>query len=151
MSWGQLWKRRKNQSGGVFEANCSKQMGQNQKTIFHQMFLCLHEGWESLVCRMQIVIVLLEYKIEGDPGDNEGLFERWNWNNLYLMHCVTSSRCRVSRLQNQQTRELLSGRTSVRYCFGSPFSSKVVICGHSPVLWFSEKPQRSTRQNIVHR
>ena len=25
---------------------------------------------------------------------------------------------------------LVSGRTSVRYRFGSPFSSKVVVCGH---------------------
>ena len=29
---------------GVFEANCSKQMGQRKKKIFHRMFLCLHEG-----------------------------------------------------------------------------------------------------------
>ena len=27
-------------------------------------------------------------------------------------------------------RRLESGRTSVRYRFGSPFSSKVVVCGH---------------------
>ena len=26
--------------------------------------------------------------------------------------------------------KLVSGRTSVRYRFGSPFSSKVVVCGH---------------------
>ena len=38
------FKRRQNQSGGVFEANCSKQMGQRKKKIFYQMFLCLHEG-----------------------------------------------------------------------------------------------------------
>ena len=39
-------------SGGVFEANCSKQMGQrnkqnnnnNKNTIFHEMFLLLLEG-----------------------------------------------------------------------------------------------------------
>ena len=28
---------------------------------------------------------------------------------------------------------LVSGRTSVRYRFGSPFSSKVVVCGHGHV------------------
>ena len=25
---------------------------------------------------------------------------------------------------------LVSRRTSVRFCFGSPFSSKIVVCGH---------------------
>ena len=28
----------------MFEANCSRQMGQHKKKIFHQMFLCLHVG-----------------------------------------------------------------------------------------------------------
>ena len=42
-------KRRQNQSGGVsFEANCFKQMGHHKK-IFHQMFLCLHEGRQRFV------------------------------------------------------------------------------------------------------
>ena len=27
-----------------FEANCSRQMGQHKKKIFHQIFLCLHGG-----------------------------------------------------------------------------------------------------------
>ena len=36
--------RRQNQSGGVLEANCSRQMGQRKKKIFHHMFLCLHGG-----------------------------------------------------------------------------------------------------------
>ena len=31
-------------SDRVFEANCSKQMGQHKKKVFHQMFLCLHGG-----------------------------------------------------------------------------------------------------------
>ena len=66
------FKRRQNQSGGVFEANCSKQMGQRKKTIFHQMFLCLHEGLQRFVCRMRIVIVLLECKVEGDRTDTMG-------------------------------------------------------------------------------
>ena len=26
----------------MFEANCPRQMGQHNKKIFHQMFLCLH-------------------------------------------------------------------------------------------------------------
>ena len=26
----------------MFEANCSRQMGQDKKKIFHQMSLCLH-------------------------------------------------------------------------------------------------------------
>ena len=28
----------------MFEANCSRQMCQHKKKIFHQMFLCLHGG-----------------------------------------------------------------------------------------------------------
>ena len=45
---------------------------------------------------------------------------------------------------------LVNGRTSVRYRFGSPFSSKVVVCGHGFVTlpltinetlkWFSSLP-----------
>ena len=62
----------------MFEANCSRQMGQHKKKIFHQMFLCLHGGWQRFVCQMQIVIVLLEYKVEGDRTDTEGLFQRWS-------------------------------------------------------------------------
>ena len=30
------------------------------------------------MCQMQIVTVLLEYKVEGDQSDTEGLFQRWN-------------------------------------------------------------------------
>ena len=41
---GGFKKRRQNQSGGISAANCSKQIGQHKKTIFHQTFLCLHEG-----------------------------------------------------------------------------------------------------------
>ena len=67
----------------MFEANCSRQMGQHKKKIFHQMFLCLHEGGgggggQRFVCQMQIVNVLLEYKVEGDRTDTEGLFQRWS-------------------------------------------------------------------------
>ena len=28
---------------------------------------------------MQIVIVLLQYKVEGDRTDTEGPFQRWSW------------------------------------------------------------------------
>ena len=28
----------------MFEANCSRQMGQHKKKIFHRMFLCLRGG-----------------------------------------------------------------------------------------------------------
>ena len=35
-------------------------------------------GGQRFVCRIQIVIVLLEYKVEGDRTDTEGLFQRWN-------------------------------------------------------------------------
>ena len=28
----------------MFEANCSRQMGQHKKKIFHQMCVCLHTG-----------------------------------------------------------------------------------------------------------
>ena len=31
----------------MFEANCSRQMGQHKETIFHQMFLCLHDDDEN--------------------------------------------------------------------------------------------------------
>ena len=67
----------------MFEANCSRQMGQHKKKIFHQMFLCLRGGGgggggQRFVCQMQIVIVLLEYKVEGDRTDTEGLFQRWS-------------------------------------------------------------------------
>ena len=63
----------------MFEANCSRQMGQHKKKIFYQMFLCLHGGGgQRFVCQMQIIIVLLEYKVEGDQTDTEGLFQRWN-------------------------------------------------------------------------
>ena len=30
------------------------------------------------MCQMQIIIVLLEYKVEGDRTDIEGLLQRWN-------------------------------------------------------------------------
>ena len=33
---------------------------------------------QRFVCQMQIVIVLLEYKVEGDQTDTEGLFQRWS-------------------------------------------------------------------------
>ena len=55
----------------MFEANCSRQMGQHKKKIFHQMFLCLHGGSQSFVCQLQIVFVLLEYKVEGDRTDTD--------------------------------------------------------------------------------
>ena len=35
-------------------------------------------GGQRFVCQMQIVIVLLEYKVEGGRTDTEGLFQRWN-------------------------------------------------------------------------
>ena len=44
----------------------------------HQMFLDLHQVRQRFVCRMRIVIVLLEYKVEGDRTDTEGLFMKWN-------------------------------------------------------------------------
>ena len=60
----------------MFKANCSRQMGQHKKKIFHQMFLCLHGGegggGQRFVCQMQIVIFFLEYKVEGDRTDTEG-------------------------------------------------------------------------------
>ncbi len=38
------------------------------------MFLCLHGVWQRFVCQMQIVTVLLEYKVEGGRTDTQGLF-----------------------------------------------------------------------------
>ena len=45
-----------------------------QKNV-HQMFWCLHEGLQRLLCRMWIVIVLLETggKLQGKPFPSEGL------------------------------------------------------------------------------
>ena len=57
------------------EATCFRQMGQHKKKIFHEMFLCLH-GASCVRCNC--VIVLLEYKVEGDRTDTEGLFQRLN-------------------------------------------------------------------------
>ena len=54
-------------------------MGQRKKKILDQMFLFLHEGRrQRFVCRMQILIVLLECKVKGDRTDTEGLFQKWN-------------------------------------------------------------------------
>ena len=67
------------------------------------MFLCLHGGWwQRFVCQMQIVIVLLEYKVEGDRTNTEGLFSEMELKQiveiLYWMRCVTGSQCRVSSI-----------------------------------------------------
>ena len=66
---------RQNPSGGVFEAGCSKQMGQRKKTIFHQKFLCLQTKVRVSDADRN---VLLEYKVERDRIDIEGLFQRQN-------------------------------------------------------------------------
>ena len=39
------------------------------------------------MCQMQIVIVLLEYKVEGDWTVTEGLFQRWN-SSRQLKFCI---------------------------------------------------------------
>ena len=49
---------------------------------------------------------------------------------------LASTQCRfglTTSLAVKQGVKLVSGRTSVRYHFGSPFSSKVVVCGHGLV------------------
>ena len=62
----------------MFEANCSKQMGQHKK-IFHQMFLCLHEGRQRFVSVSDADRnCLAAVKVEGDRTDNDGMFQRWN-------------------------------------------------------------------------
>ena len=69
--------------GRIRVAECLRQIVPNRwaciRKIFHQMFFCLHDGWQRFMCRMRIVIVLLEFKVEGDQADTEGLFQRWNW------------------------------------------------------------------------
>ena len=69
--------------GRIRVAECLRQIVPNRgaslkKQIFHQTVLCLHEGQQGFVSRMRIVFVLLEYKVEGDRTDTEGLFHRWN-------------------------------------------------------------------------
>ena len=51
--WGQVSEKKKNQSGGVFEANVSKQMGQRNECC--QMFLCLRKGWQILVSDAEVL------------------------------------------------------------------------------------------------
>ena len=115
--------------------NCSKQMGQRKKAIFHQiLFVCLlfTKGWQRFVCRMRIVIVLLEYKVEGDRTDNEGPFQRWNWSRelissssfFYFFTFYLFIECDALLVQNSRTEWMWSdflalspfliGRTFVR-------------------------------------
>ena len=49
--------KQKKKSGKVFEANCSKQMGQPKKLIFNQTSLCLHKAWQRYRCQLRIVSV----------------------------------------------------------------------------------------------
>ena len=70
----------------MFEVNCSRQMGQHKKKIFHQMFLCL----QRFVCQMQmqIVIVLLEYNITLPASPTlSGLHTASIPNSLWPSHC----------------------------------------------------------------
>ena len=48
-----------------------------RKGSFTKCF-CVYTQRQRFVCQMQIVIVLLEYKVEGDRTDTEGLFQRWS-------------------------------------------------------------------------
>ena len=49
-----------------------------RKRSFTKCF-CVYTGGDKGSCgQMQIVIVLLEYKVEVDRTDTEGLFQRWN-------------------------------------------------------------------------
>ena len=69
--------------------NCSKLMGQHKKTTFHQMFSCLHKGWQRFRCWMWIVIVLMEHKVEGDwtgSSHDKEMFKRWNWSRLCVVY-----------------------------------------------------------------
>ena len=43
--------RKNNMRGRVLQANCSK-LSQRKKTTFHQLFLCLHGGWQRFGCRV---------------------------------------------------------------------------------------------------
>ena len=64
-----------------------------RKISFTKCF-CLYTGGgggggsQRFVCQMQIVIVLLEYKVEGDRTDTEGLFQR-----CYLLAALHSLPC----------------------------------------------------------
>ena len=58
----------KNQSGVVFETNCSKQMGQRKE----------NNGLRNVFVLTRWVTVLLECKVEGDRTDTEGMCQRWN-------------------------------------------------------------------------
>jgi len=50
---------------------------------------------------MRIVIVLLECKAEGDRTDNEGLFQRWNWNRQ-LKLCIECDVLLVAKIRQFQ-------------------------------------------------
>ena len=50
---------------------------------------------------MQIVIVLLEYKVEGDRTDTERLFQKWNWKQIVEI-CIE---CDVLLVANAEFQE----------------------------------------------
>ena len=53
----------------MFEANCSRQMGQHKKKTFHKMFLCLHGGLTKVRVSDADRNCLAECKVEGDRTD----------------------------------------------------------------------------------
>ena len=55
------------------EVNCSEQMGQYNKQIFHKMFLCLHEEGQMFGCWMWILTIFLEFKVDGDWTHTDGM------------------------------------------------------------------------------
>ena len=68
--------------GRIRVAECLRQIvpdswARIRKNLSPNVFV-FTRGVTRFVCQMQIVIVLLEYKVEGDRTDTEGLFQRWN-------------------------------------------------------------------------
>ena len=57
----------KNRTGRFFEADCSKQMGWCRKML--PIFLCSYDGWQRYTCRIKIVIVWLECRVQGEHTD----------------------------------------------------------------------------------
>ena len=63
----------------MFEANCSKQMGQCKTTIFHKNVLVFTRGVTKVrVSDVDRNCLSGIYEAEGDWTDTEGLFLRWN-------------------------------------------------------------------------
>ena len=84
------------------------------------MFLCLHEGWQTFVCPMRIV--LLEYKV-GDRTDNEVRDNSW-WIRLATPNSGTTTKRALCCLPGCSSLPLSVGKTYIfeNGCLGGFYS-----------------------------